>query len=280
MVRASAVTTGATSVTVPTTVDARREPRALEMARDLIAHDVGLLAHLGGERIVAARVGLVDHHRRAASSAHARDCRHGCARARRSRGWRRSAHWSRARAARSRPGTCPRAARPCRRGWRRGSSEMRLSGAQAEADLERSSSAAARAPSTREGDEQRAVEGARSRRRSRRHRRRPRPEKRALLAEIDGAFDARAASGPPGPAHSPGAMPIALAGDAGVGRRGRPPSQSERERSARRASPSSRVDLPVPARQRQLEQRLAERLRELVGVASSGEATSATSVRR
>ena len=46
IVRASAVTTGATSVTVPTTVDARREPRALEMARDLVAHDVGLLAHL------------------------------------------------------------------------------------------------------------------------------------------------------------------------------------------------------------------------------------------
>ena len=48
---------------VPTTVSARREPRALEMARDLVAHDVGLLAHLGGERIVAARRRLVDHHR-------------------------------------------------------------------------------------------------------------------------------------------------------------------------------------------------------------------------
>ena len=43
--------------------DARREPRALEMARDLIAHDLGLLAHLDGERIVAVRGRLVHHHR-------------------------------------------------------------------------------------------------------------------------------------------------------------------------------------------------------------------------
>ena len=50
-------------MTVPTTVDAGGDPRALEMPRDLVAHDVGLLAHLGGERIVAARGRLVDHHR-------------------------------------------------------------------------------------------------------------------------------------------------------------------------------------------------------------------------
>ena len=57
------LTTGATSVTVPTTVARAAMPRALEMARHLIAHDVGLLAHLVGERIVAARGRLVDHHR-------------------------------------------------------------------------------------------------------------------------------------------------------------------------------------------------------------------------
>ena len=39
-------TTGATSVTVPTTVSARRHARALEMARDLVAHDLGLLPNL------------------------------------------------------------------------------------------------------------------------------------------------------------------------------------------------------------------------------------------
>ena len=43
--------------------DARRDPRALEMARHLIAHDAGLLLDLVGERIVAARRRLVHHHR-------------------------------------------------------------------------------------------------------------------------------------------------------------------------------------------------------------------------
>ena len=43
--------------------DAGGEPRALEMARDLIAHDLGLLAHLVGERIVGVRGRLVHHHR-------------------------------------------------------------------------------------------------------------------------------------------------------------------------------------------------------------------------
>ena len=43
--------------------DARRKPRALEMARDLIAHDLGLLAHLQRKRIAAMRGGLVHHHR-------------------------------------------------------------------------------------------------------------------------------------------------------------------------------------------------------------------------
>ena len=42
---------------------ARRDARALEMALHLVAHDVGLLAHLGGERIVAARGRLVDDDR-------------------------------------------------------------------------------------------------------------------------------------------------------------------------------------------------------------------------
>src|SRR5262249_32727913 len=41
--------------------DARGEPRALEMARDLVAHDFGLLAHLQGERIIAMTRGLVHH---------------------------------------------------------------------------------------------------------------------------------------------------------------------------------------------------------------------------
>ena len=53
-----------TSVTLPTTVSARREPRALEMPRHLVAHDVGLLAHLRGKRIVAARHRFIDHHRK------------------------------------------------------------------------------------------------------------------------------------------------------------------------------------------------------------------------
>ena len=43
--------------------EARGEPRALEMARDLVAHDVGLFEDLCGERIAAARRRLVDHHR-------------------------------------------------------------------------------------------------------------------------------------------------------------------------------------------------------------------------
>ena len=55
MVRASAVTTGATSVIEPDHRQARRQPRALEMARDLVAHDVGLLQHLVGERIARPR---------------------------------------------------------------------------------------------------------------------------------------------------------------------------------------------------------------------------------
>ena len=43
-----------------------RAPRCGARSRwrcDLVAHDVGLLAHLGGERIVAARGRLVDDHR-------------------------------------------------------------------------------------------------------------------------------------------------------------------------------------------------------------------------
>ena len=63
MVRASAATTGRTSVTVPITADAGRQPRAFEMARDLVAHDLRLLAHLVGERVGAMRLGLVDDHR-------------------------------------------------------------------------------------------------------------------------------------------------------------------------------------------------------------------------
>ena len=63
MVRASAVTTGSTSVTEPTTVKPRRQPRALEMARHLVAHDVGLLQHLDRRADRAAGGGLVHHHR-------------------------------------------------------------------------------------------------------------------------------------------------------------------------------------------------------------------------
>src|SRR5262249_41187318 len=43
--------------------DARGEPGALKMARDLVAHDFGLLAHLQGERIAALTRGLVHHDR-------------------------------------------------------------------------------------------------------------------------------------------------------------------------------------------------------------------------
>ena len=41
----------------------RGKARAFEMTGDLVAHDVGLLGHLGGERIVRTRRGLVDHDR-------------------------------------------------------------------------------------------------------------------------------------------------------------------------------------------------------------------------
>ena len=63
MVRASASTTGDTSVTRADHREPRRDARALEMARDLVAHDVGLLAHLLRQRIVGARGGLVHDHR-------------------------------------------------------------------------------------------------------------------------------------------------------------------------------------------------------------------------
>ena len=54
---------GATSVTVPTMVSARRDAGALQMVRDLVAHHVGLLQHLARERIGAMRGGLVDDDR-------------------------------------------------------------------------------------------------------------------------------------------------------------------------------------------------------------------------
>ena len=38
------------------------KPRALEVTGHLVVHDAGLLAHLGGERVVAAPGRLVDHH--------------------------------------------------------------------------------------------------------------------------------------------------------------------------------------------------------------------------
>ena len=43
--------------------DTRSKPRAFEMAGDLVAHDLGLLAHLERERFVAVGGGLVHHHR-------------------------------------------------------------------------------------------------------------------------------------------------------------------------------------------------------------------------
>ena len=43
--------------------DAGGKARALEMASDLIAHDLGLLAHLQGERVAAVSGGLVQHDR-------------------------------------------------------------------------------------------------------------------------------------------------------------------------------------------------------------------------
>ena len=42
---------------------ARRKPRPLELARHLVAHDVGLLQHLMRQRIVAARRRLIDDDR-------------------------------------------------------------------------------------------------------------------------------------------------------------------------------------------------------------------------
>ena len=47
--------------------DARGDPGALQMMRDLIAHDIGLLQNLAGERIVAASGGFVDDDATAAS---------------------------------------------------------------------------------------------------------------------------------------------------------------------------------------------------------------------
>ena len=39
----------------------RRESGALQMPGDLVAHDVGLLGHLGGKRVITPG-GFVDHH--------------------------------------------------------------------------------------------------------------------------------------------------------------------------------------------------------------------------
>ena len=63
MVRRSASIAGATSVTVPTMVSARGDPRALQMMRDLVAHHIGLLQNLARERIGGVRGGLVDDDR-------------------------------------------------------------------------------------------------------------------------------------------------------------------------------------------------------------------------
>ena len=108
-----------------------------------------------------------------------------------------------------------------------------------------------------EGDEQRAVERARlvldllgiAR---------DRDQIAAVLAEIDGALEhaqplvlgaARIAA--------PGAVGLAVASSSRSC--GRPVSHSERDERISGLASAERRDLPVPARQRQLEQRLAER---------------------
>ena len=138
---------------------------------------------------------------------------------------------------------------------------------EAEADLEGDHQQQHR-PEHAEGEEQRAVEAARllvdlGRVAG------DRDQEAALFAEIDRALD-----------HAQllvlRAFRVAVAGAAGAERAGairelRQPAVPQRARRAhvgrRRVEPRH---LPVPARQRQLEQRLAERLRELVGVLLRG----------
>ena len=255
---------------------ARREPRALEMAGDLVAHDLGLLAHLQRERIAAVGGRLVHHHRDrrlermreiADMGARARDDlaigvdqRIGLARERRDL---------------DREGAFqPLGAARADRGKPLGDALERR---QAEADLEgRGQQQHDR--QHREGDDQRAVEAVRllvdlggiaG----------DRDQEAPLLAEIDGALD-----------HAQSlvlrTLDIALPGAARApseaarsSRCGRVQSHSEREERTSGVRCIEPRHLPVPARQRQIEQRLAERLRELAAF-SSGVATSATSVRR
>ena len=244
-------------MTVPMVGDARRQPRAFEMARDLVAHDLGLLAHLVGERIGRVRGRLVHHHRdrrlermREIADMGARalddlavgvDQRVGLARQRRDLD--REAAFE------------PLGAARADRGQALGDALERR---EAEADLEgRGQQQHDR--QHREGRDQRAVEGA--------HLlvdlggvAGDRDQEAALVAEIDGALDHAQAL-------LLGPVDIALAGAAGArswrDRRDAASVESHSEREERSSGPRGVEPrhLPVPARQRQLEQRLAERLR-------------------
>ena len=236
-------------------------PRALEMARDLIAHDVGLLEHLGGERIVAARRRLVDDHRqrrlqrmREIADMGARalddlavgvDQRVGLARQRRDLD----------REIRLR------AARRCRSGSRRGCREMRLSGARPKRTwniVVSSSTDGQRQRRCRRGSDRRRA----SRRRSRRRRRRPRRDSAPSSPRSIVALDQPQPLVLRARRHSPCGCRSAISATPLLFelRQLRCPTAS-----ATRALPACRAieprDLPVPAGQRQFEQRLAERLR-------------------
>ena len=107
-----------------------------------------------------------------------------------------------------------------------------------------------------------------------------RHQEAAVVAEIDVALDQ------PQPLVLR-ALHIALAAAVGIGRDtsvrsrcGSPRSHSERDERHLGLGAVEPRHLPVPARQRQLEQRLAEHLRRSSRSESSGEATSATSVLR
>ena len=204
----------------------RREPRAFELARHLVAHDVGLLAAPSAPADRRRAPPPRSRSPTAASSAHARDCRHACARARQFRGWHRSAHWSRAPAARSLPEIRPRAARRGRSGWRRDCARC-ASAAPGRSAPAAPWSTAARRVSAAKGCADGAIEAARfvvdfggvARHRD---------QVVAVVAEIDIALDQ------PQPLIL-GALRIALAVLAGrrassaSGRRGRLPSHSERD---------------------------------------------------
>ena len=165
----------------------------------------------------------------------------------------------------------------CPRGWRRAISEMRLSGARPKRTwniVMKISTERERA----EGEDQRLVEGPdlvvdllAGRRRRRPGSGRPRRDRRCARR--------CAAAGPRALSRSRAGCRRRRPAPSASSSTGRLLSHNEREARTSRLRRAEPGDLPVPARQRQLEQRLAER--RLGAIADcSGATTSATSVRR